>query len=43
MNEFIFILIICDCDFGYGSVNNVICMVKEYERNGIVGICIEDK
>ncbi|WP_045383245.1 phosphoenolpyruvate mutase [Bacillus spizizenii] len=43
MNESTSIPIICDCDSGYGSVNNVIRMVKEYERNGIAGICIEDK
>ncbi|MEI1419929.1 phosphoenolpyruvate mutase [Bacillus cabrialesii] len=43
MNESTSIPIICDCDSGYGSVNNVIRLVKEYERNGIAGICIEDK
>ncbi|MFP7175750.1 phosphoenolpyruvate mutase [Priestia filamentosa] len=43
MNESTTIPVICDCDSGYGSVNNVIRMVKEYERNGIAGICIEDK
>jgi phosphoenolpyruvate phosphomutase len=43
MNQATSIPIICDCDSGYGSVNNVIRMVKEYERNGIAGICIEDK
>ncbi|ENH95632.1 phosphoenolpyruvate mutase [Gracilibacillus halophilus YIM-C55.5] len=43
MNQSTSIPIICDCDSGYGSVNNVIRMVKEYERNGIAGICIEDK
>lgn len=43
MNEATSIPIICDCDSGYGNVNNVIRMVKEYERNGMAGICIEDK
>ncbi|MED4292232.1 phosphoenolpyruvate mutase [Priestia megaterium] len=43
MNQATSIPIICDCDSGYGSVNNVIRMVQEYERNGIAGICIEDK
>lgn len=43
MNQATSIPIICDCDSGYGNVNNVIRMVKEYERNGMAGICIEDK
>ncbi|MGG3006574.1 phosphoenolpyruvate mutase [Geobacillus stearothermophilus] len=43
MNTATSIPVICDCDSGYGNVNNVIRMVKEYERNGLAGICIEDK
>lgn len=43
LNQATSIPIICDCDSGYGNVNNVIRMVKEYERNGIAGICMEDK
>lgn len=43
MNQATSIPIICDCDSGYGNVNNVIRMVKEYERNGMAGICMEDK
>ena len=35
--------VIADCDTGYGNVNNVIYMVEQYEKNGIQGICIEDK
>lgn len=43
MNVATNIPIIADCDSGYGNVNNVIHLVREYERNGIAGICIEDK
>lgn len=35
--------VIADCNGGYGSVNNVIHLVHEYERHGIAGICLEDK
>ena len=35
--------VIADCDTGYGNVNNAIYMVEQYEKNGIQGICIEDK
>lgn len=35
--------IIADCDSGFGQVNNVISLVREYERHGIAGICLEDK
>lgn len=35
--------IIADCNDGYGSINNVIHLTKEYERHGIAGICMEDK
>lgn len=35
--------IIADCDTGFGNINNVIHMVKEYERMGIAAVCIEDK
>ncbi|MBR0607487.1 phosphoenolpyruvate mutase [Bacillus safensis] len=43
MNESTNIPVIADCDSGFGSVNNVIHMVKKYESMGIAGICIEDK
>lgn len=35
--------IIADCDTGFGNVNNVIRMVKDYEKAGIAAVCIEDK
>ena len=35
--------VISDCDTGFGNVMNVIYMVKEYEKAGINGVCIEDK
>tara|TARA_Y100000741_G_C18169879_1_gene524825 strand:- start:72 stop:533 length:462 start_codon:yes stop_codon:yes gene_type:complete len=35
--------VVADCDTGYGNVNNVIYMLEQYEKNGIQGICIEDK
>lgn len=35
--------VIADCNEGYGGVNNIIHTVREYERHGIAGICIEDK
>jgi phosphoenolpyruvate phosphomutase len=35
--------VLADCDSGFGSVNNVVDMVRRYERAGIAGVCIEDK
>ncbi|MFS0870428.1 phosphoenolpyruvate mutase [Paenibacillus xylanilyticus] len=35
--------VIADCDSGYGNVNNVMHLVREYERNGIAAVCMEDK
>lgn len=35
--------VIADCDTGFGEVNNIVRMVKEYERSGIAAVCIEDK
>lgn len=35
--------VIADCDSGFGDLNNVIHMVKEYERIGVSAVCIEDK
>ena len=35
--------VLADCDSGFGNVNNVVHMIKSYERRGIAGICIEDK
>jgi phosphoenolpyruvate phosphomutase len=35
--------VIADCDTGFGGTENVIHLVREYERHGIAGICIEDK
>ncbi|MDH3691906.1 MAG: isocitrate lyase/PEP mutase family protein [Gammaproteobacteria bacterium] len=34
--------VIADCDNGYGGLLNVVRTVKEYERAGIAGICVED-
>jgi phosphoenolpyruvate phosphomutase len=34
--------VIADCDNGYGGLSNVVRTVREYERAGITGICIED-
>ncbi len=35
--------LIADCDSGFGDINNVIFMVREYERIGVAAACIEDK
>lgn len=35
--------VIADCDTGFGNINNVIRMVKEYEKAGVAAVCIEDK
>ncbi|MBS7527679.1 oxaloacetate decarboxylase [Fusibacter paucivorans] len=35
--------LICDCDNGYGGVNNVIRSVEEYEAAGVSAIHIEDQ
>lgn len=35
--------VIADCDTGFGDVNNLVHMVREYEHAGIAAICIEDK
>ena len=35
--------VIADSDSGFGGLNNVIHMVKEYERFGVAAVCIEDK
>lgn len=34
--------VIADCDNGFGGLGNVVRTVREYERAGIAGICIED-
>lgn len=34
--------VVADCDNGYGGLGNVVRTVKEYERAGIAGICVED-
>jgi len=34
--------VVADCDNGFGGFANVIRTVKEYERAGIAGICVED-
>lgn len=35
--------VIADCDNGFGTTNNVIHLINEYERAGIAAICIEDQ
>lgn len=35
--------VIADCDTGFGDINNVVRMVKEYERVGVAAVCMEDK
>jgi phosphoenolpyruvate phosphomutase len=35
--------VIADCDTGFGDLNNVRRMVKEYEKANVSAICIEDK
>lgn len=34
--------VVADCDNGFGGFGNVLRTVREYERAGIAGICIED-
>lgn len=34
--------VVADCDNGFGGFGNVVRTVREYERAGIAGICIED-
>lgn len=34
--------VVADCDNGFGGYGNVVRTVREYERAGIAGICIED-
>ncbi|HSJ70865.1 MAG TPA: isocitrate lyase/phosphoenolpyruvate mutase family protein [Acidimicrobiia bacterium] len=34
--------VVADCDNGFGGLSNVVRTVREYERAGIAGICIED-
>lgn len=35
--------VIADCDTGFGGLEIVTRMVREYERTGIAAVCIEDK
>jgi phosphoenolpyruvate phosphomutase len=34
--------VIADCDNGFGGLTNVVRTVREFERAGIAGICVED-
>jgi phosphoenolpyruvate phosphomutase len=34
---------IADCDTGFGDVNNLVHLVREYEFAGIAAVCVEDK
>ena len=43
MNDATSIPVIVDADTGYGNANNVIHMVRKFEREGIAAVCIEDK
>jgi len=42
MDTVVNIPIIADCDNGFGGLSNVVRTVREYERAGVAGICIED-
>lgn len=42
MDAAINIPVVADCDNGFGGLSNVVRTVREYERAGIAGICIED-
>ena len=43
MSDAVGIPVIADCDTGFGNSNNVIHMVRKYEKAGIAAVCIEDK
>src|SRR3970040_907144 len=34
--------VVADCDNGFGNAINVMRLVREYEKAGIAGVCIED-
>jgi phosphoenolpyruvate phosphomutase len=34
--------VIADCDNGFGGLTNVVRTVREFERAGIAGVCVED-
>jgi phosphoenolpyruvate phosphomutase len=34
--------VVADCDNGFGGLTNLVRTVREYERAGIAGICVED-
>ncbi len=42
MDAAVNIPVVADCDNGFGGLANVMRTVREYERAGIAGICIED-
>ena len=42
IDEAVAVPVIADVDNGYGNVVNVVRTVREYERAGIAGICMED-
>lgn len=42
MDAAVNIPVVADCDNGFGGLSNVVRTVREYERAGIAGICIED-
>lgn len=43
MNKASKLPVIADCDTGFGEVNNLVRMIREYEHAGIAAVCIEDK
>lgn len=43
VNESSSLPVLADCDTGYGGRLNVAYAVRQFEANGIAGICIEDK
>lgn len=42
MNAATTLPVVADCDNGFGALSNVVRTVREYERAGIAGICVED-
>jgi len=42
MDAAVNIPVVADCDNGFGGLANVMRTVREYERAGIAGICVED-
>lgn len=41
--EAVSVPVLADCDSGFGGVGNVMEMVRQFERAGVGGVCVEDK